>query len=88
MKERNNKMRIFEIRFTNGTTATATINSNNYPAGSGVLMTCHALEKMGVTAENYKKVRALYHRYPAYTNSDCKHVNWEGIYLNYLKEKA
>ena len=62
MKERNNKMKIFEIRFTNGTTATATINNNDYPAGSGVLMTCHALEKMGVTAENYKKVRALYPR--------------------------
>ena len=81
-------MSIYEIRVTNGTTATTTINRNDYPAGSGALMTCHALEKMGVTAENYKKVRALYHRYSEYANSNCKHVNWEGIYLNYLKERA
>jgi hypothetical protein len=81
-------MSIYEIRFTDGTTATATINRKNYPAGSGMLMTFHALEKMGVTAKNYKKVRALYHRYPEYTNINCKYVNWEQIYLNYLKEKA
>lgn len=79
---------IYEVRFTNGTTATVTIYDDNYPAGSGILKTCHALEKMGVTAENYKKVRALYHRYPEGTDFPCKHVNWEGIYLNYLKEKT
>ena len=81
-------MYIYEIRFTNGTTATATINNEIYPAGSGRLMTFHALEKMGVTAENYKKVRALYHRSTKYTDFPCKHVGWEEIYLNYLKEKA
>ena len=82
-------MYIFEVRFTDGSGSLITAHRDKYPAGSGILMTCHALEKMGVNGKNYRDVKKVSIRLAGCPDSKGGAiVGWEKIYLNYLKEKA
>ena len=82
-------MLIFKVRFTDGSGSFITVHRDQYPAGSGILMTCHTLEKLGVTEKNYRDVKKVSVRLAG--NPDTEGgaiVGWEKIYLDYLKKKA
>lgn len=82
-------MLIFKVRFTDGSGSLITVHRDQYPAGSGILMTCDALKKLGVTEKNYRDVKKVSVRLAG--NPDTEGgaiVGWEKIYLDYLKKKA
>ncbi len=82
-------MYIYEVRYTDGSGSLITVHRDQYPAGSGILMTCDTLKKLGVTEKNYRDVKKVSIRLAGTPDSKGGNiVGWEKIYLDYLKKKA